>query len=129
MNTHAAPGSLNQLLGADAARPWYRRPTPWLVLAVLALAAGAFGWWEQGKGAAAAPQYSTEPVTRGRLAVTVTATGTLQPTIPEVLLQIQLQLLFKGRQGLRQIENFMVERRLGGVDDKPVGAEQWQVGF
>ena len=37
-------------------------------------------WWQSREESAAAPRYLTEPLTRGALRVTVTATGTLQPT-------------------------------------------------
>jgi HlyD family secretion protein len=68
------------LLGSDGERPWWRRPTTWgIVLLVAAIAAGLWFW--QGKRTAdAQPRYVTEQVTRGRLVVTVTANGTLQPT-------------------------------------------------
>ena len=77
----ATPASeLQQLLGADAARPWYRRPALWLgVLALLGMAAGAWFWWAQ-RSAAAAPSYTTQPVTRGDLTLSVSANGTVQPT-------------------------------------------------
>jgi HlyD family secretion protein len=68
------------LLGSDGERPWWRRPTTWgIVLLVAAIGAGLWFW--QGKRTAdARPRYVTEQVTRGRLVVTVTANGTLQPT-------------------------------------------------
>jgi HlyD family secretion protein len=73
-----APSNLAEQLGLDqsaAGRPWRR----WLFLGgaatlfliVLGLALGS------GNGKA---QYRTEPVRRGALTVTVSATGTLQPT-------------------------------------------------
>lgn len=63
-----------------SARPT-RRVGRWLlVLALLALSAlGAFVWL-QSQNAAGATAYTTVPVTRGPLTVTVTATGTIQPT-------------------------------------------------
>lgn len=69
-----------QTLLAEHQRPWWRRATPWLLLALLALAGAGFWWWQNAQRAAAAPRYVTQPVTRGNLAVTITATGTLQPT-------------------------------------------------
>jgi HlyD family secretion protein len=49
---------------------------------VVLVAAGAAGiwYWLGQREAAAAPQYQTQAVTRGGLTVTVTASGTLQPT-------------------------------------------------
>ena len=61
-------------------RPWWKRATTWIVLAALALAAGGWWLWRDHSRAAAAPRYITQPVTRGNLAISVTATGTLQPT-------------------------------------------------
>jgi HlyD family secretion protein len=61
-------------------RPWWRRATPWLVLGLVLAVGAAAGWWRQNQQAQAAPRYVTQPVTRGDLAVNITATGTLQPT-------------------------------------------------
>lgn len=71
---------LDRLLGSGHRRPWWRRATPWVAAAALAVAAGA--WWavQQREAAGAAPRYTTAPVARGNLALSVTATGTLQPT-------------------------------------------------
>jgi len=79
--TPAAPApDIDTLLGADAPRPWTRRPLVWvgLVLLLLALAGGAW-WWTQ-RAAQSGPRYTTQPVTRGDLTLTVTANGTVQPT-------------------------------------------------
>ena len=63
-----------------APRPLWRRPLPWIVLAVI-VALGAGGYlWRARQQSAAAPSYVTEPVVRGSLNVSVTANGTLQPT-------------------------------------------------
>lgn len=73
------PTDLQTLLAAGH-RPWWRRASTWLaVLLLLALAGGA-AWWQQRAGSQAAPRYLTQPLVRGNLAVTITATGTLQPT-------------------------------------------------
>ena len=65
---------------AGDTRPRWRRPGTWVLLAVLlAGAAMGIGTWQQGRQPAT-PRYLTEPVTRGDLALTVTANGTLQPT-------------------------------------------------
>ena len=76
----ASDVAIESLLGSDATRPWWRRPALWAaVAALIALAAG--GWlWQSRRTAEAQPHYVTEPVTRGRLVVTVTANGTLVPT-------------------------------------------------
>jgi HlyD family secretion protein len=84
MNTPQAPqpAALDELLGAGARRPaLWRRPGAWIVLAVLAAAAGGLWWWYGQRQAATAIHYVTQPITRGPLTVTVTANGTLQPTL------------------------------------------------
>lgn len=73
------PSDLDALIGAGAARPWRRRPTPWLVVLLVLIGAGAAWWWQSRSRTAATPQYLTEPLAKGRLVVTVTANGTLQP--------------------------------------------------
>jgi HlyD family secretion protein len=63
-----------------------RRKSPyrgwvWLALVLAAVAGGGYYYFLQSsKAASAAPQYETAEVKRGSLAVTVTATGTIQPT-------------------------------------------------
>ncbi|MFT3819413.1 MAG: efflux RND transporter periplasmic adaptor subunit [Rubrivivax sp.] len=74
-----APADLQTLLEQHQ-RPWWKRATPWIALAALALAAGGWWLWRDHARAAAAPRYATQPVTRGNLAISITATGTLQPT-------------------------------------------------
>jgi HlyD family secretion protein len=76
----SSPAELDALLGTAAQRPWWKRPTPWILLVLLAGAAAAFAWWRSSQAAQAVPRYVSETIARGRLAVTVTATGTLQPT-------------------------------------------------
>lgn len=72
--------ALTGLLGADAVRPWWRRPTLWIAIGTLALAAGGWFWWQGRQARNEAPQYSTVAVTRGNLTLSVSANGTLQPT-------------------------------------------------
>ena len=73
--------ALDALLGpAGAPRAWWRRRTLWAGLALVAVAAAGTWFWLGQRQAAAAPQYQTQPATRGALTVTVTASGTLQPT-------------------------------------------------
>jgi HlyD family secretion protein len=68
------------LLDEPAPRAWYRRTIVWAVAALLALAAAGAWYWQGQETASAAPRYTTEPVRRGNLTLTVTANGTLQPT-------------------------------------------------
>lgn len=65
---------------AAARRPWWRKRGTWALAAALAVAGAGGAWWQHDTRSAAGPRYVTQPVTRGRLAVSVTATGTLQPT-------------------------------------------------
>jgi HlyD family secretion protein len=61
--------------GAHRMNAW-RRYLKWIIAALAAL---AIAYWLFARGRADEVRYSTEPVTRGELTVTVTATGTLQP--------------------------------------------------
>jgi HlyD family secretion protein len=71
---------LQALLNEDHARPWWQRPTPWIIAAaLLALAAGMTYWLAQKKNSAA-PHYVSETVRKGNLTLNVLANGTLQPT-------------------------------------------------
>jgi HlyD family secretion protein len=79
-DTHAAAG-LQDLLGADAPRPWWRRKMPWLLAALLLAALVTGLLWRGRSNAAAQPQYLSEPVQRGTLSVKVVANGTLAPTL------------------------------------------------
>jgi HlyD family secretion protein len=69
--------SLEDFLGAPAARPWYRRPLYWAAIVVLLgliyLLSRCFAGTAEGG-------YATETVRRGNLNVSVSATGNLQPT-------------------------------------------------
>ena len=76
----AEKAELATLLDEPAARPWYRRPGWWAVGVAALLLAGALAWWWSSRAANAAPSYTTQPVTRGNLTLTVTANGTVQPT-------------------------------------------------
>ncbi len=71
---------LATLLDEPAAPPWYRRRALWAGVLLLALTGAGVWYWQAHKEASAAPGYTTEPVTRGNLTLTVTANGTLQPT-------------------------------------------------
>lgn len=77
----AGADSLATLLGQGAARPWWRRPLPWLAALLLAAAAGGAAWWAaQDTAAQAGPPFVTEPLKRATVTQTVTANGTLAPT-------------------------------------------------
>uniref|UniRef100_UPI000E64E9D2 biotin/lipoyl-binding protein n=1 Tax=Azohydromonas sediminis TaxID=2259674 RepID=UPI000E64E9D2 len=72
--------ALEALLGPGGGRTrWWHRPSVWIGAVLLAVAAAGAWWWLGQRQAAAAPQYQTQPVARGALTVTVTASGTLQP--------------------------------------------------
>lgn len=71
--------SPDALLG-PAPRGFLKGRGPWFLAAGLALAIGlGYAFFKNGQDAHA-PRYLTEPVTRGKLTVTVSASGTLQPT-------------------------------------------------
>lgn len=73
--------ALGALLGDEAAgRPWWRRATVWISAAVVLAAAAGLLAWRTSTQDAQLPRYVTTPLTRGTVAVTVTANGTLQPT-------------------------------------------------
>jgi HlyD family secretion protein len=72
--------ALSELLGNDAGPSRWRRIGPWLLGAVLIAAAGAGLWFAFGPSQTAAVRYTSEPLTRGDLALTVTANGKIQPT-------------------------------------------------
>ncbi len=71
---------LATLLGEPARHAWYRRPTLWIGVLLLALAAAGLWAWQARRTASAAPRYTTQTVARGNLTLNVTANGTLQPT-------------------------------------------------
>lgn len=69
--------SLDQLVAAGRPRPWRR----WLLGLLLLGLLGGGGWWwvRQRDSADAGPRFQTEPVERGSLELTVSATGNLEP--------------------------------------------------
>ncbi len=81
MQAPIRPEDITQVLGLDP-RAKVRRWTSRLVYGLLAiLAAGAVGYWYYSSGATAeSVTYDTATVVEAPLTVTVTATGTLQPT-------------------------------------------------
>lgn len=80
MSTAPPDPALDALLGPGAQRRWWQRRTVWLLLALVLALAASLLWWQARRAAQAAPHWVTQPVSRGSVAVTVTANGTLQPT-------------------------------------------------
>ena len=74
------PEALEALLGPDAQRTWWRRTSVWAGIALAVLLASGWFWWQGRQSANNAPRYVTVPLSRGDIAVTVSANGTLQPT-------------------------------------------------
>jgi HlyD family secretion protein len=68
------------VLAESEPRVWWQRRWVWAVAALSLLAALGLWWWLATRAAAAAPSYTTQPVTRGNLTLHVSANGTLQPT-------------------------------------------------
>ncbi len=68
------------LLDEPPPRALWRRPSLWIAIGVLALAGTGAYFWQARQVAAAAPSYTSQPVARGKLTLSVTANGTLQPT-------------------------------------------------
>ncbi|MCC7242133.1 MAG: efflux RND transporter periplasmic adaptor subunit [Acidobacteria bacterium] len=80
-NPTQARADIAAILAPRTHRGWRGRAVTWLLLAgLLAVTGVAAQRMIQSNDAAAAPQYVTEAVTRGDLAVTVSATGNLKPT-------------------------------------------------
>ncbi|NDP64716.1 efflux RND transporter periplasmic adaptor subunit [Polaromonas sp.] len=71
---------LQALLNQDQARPWWRRPAPWIAGALLVALLAGLAYWQAGQKASALPRYVTETVHKGNLTLNVLANGTLQPT-------------------------------------------------
>lgn len=74
-NPSTAPEVSTSLDYGTPQAPWKR----WVLWGALALAAIVVGYLIFGGDGAAAANYTTQPVTRGDLTVTVTATGNLEP--------------------------------------------------
>ncbi|GAB4400914.1 MAG: efflux RND transporter periplasmic adaptor subunit [Rhodoferax sp.] len=70
-----------QALLRQGAKPaWWRRRSVWFASFLIAASAFSYWLWLQNKAKNSAPVYVTEPVTRGKITLTITANGTLQPT-------------------------------------------------
>lgn len=77
-NPDEAPDAdLDEFLGAEPAKPWYRRK--WVLAALAAVLVGLLFLWNP-MGSSAPQGYATEAARRDDLTVTVTATGNLEPT-------------------------------------------------
>ncbi len=69
-----------ELLGITAARPWWRRTSVWVGVALLVAVGAGLAYWQAQQAAKALPQYVSQEVKRGNLRLTVAANGTLVPT-------------------------------------------------
>jgi HlyD family secretion protein len=76
----SSPAALQALLGDERPPRWWQRPSWWLAAAALLLVAGGLLYWQAKKVSSAAPAYVTTPLRKGKLTLTVSANGTLQPT-------------------------------------------------
>ncbi len=76
----ASDANLQTLLDEPPRRAWWRRRSTWIGAVLFIAAIVAVVAWRASVQRAAGPSYVTEAVTRGNLAVTVIANGTLQPT-------------------------------------------------
>lgn len=76
---NASTEALDQLLGSERRPPWWKRPWVWGLTIALALAVWAWWSWQAQQARQAAPVFVTEPLARGNLTLTVSASGTLQP--------------------------------------------------
>lgn len=74
---HATAADVQRALGTGMPRNAWRSRWKWIALALLL---ALLAYWFYARSTADKVSYSTEPATRGDLTVTVTATGTLQPT-------------------------------------------------
>jgi HlyD family secretion protein len=80
MNNDTPPADLQALLGTDHAPSWWKRASLWIVLALLAIGAAGFYYWQRQQTSQAAPTYVTTELRKGSLTLRVSANGTLQPT-------------------------------------------------
>ena len=78
--TEPSRAAIDELLGTSRPPPWWRRPWAWVAIVLVVAAGVAAVQWQRGRAERVQPQFVTEPVRRGTLAVDVVADGTLQPT-------------------------------------------------
>lgn len=79
--TPSAPTSgLQALLGTPPPTPWWKRPSLWASIILIALAVWGYQYWQQRQEANAAPRFVTEELRKGDITLSVAANGTLQPT-------------------------------------------------
>lgn len=74
-----SPAELSQIIGAARARSPFRWVV-WLLVIASASGAGWYAWSRSRAGDTASVNYITEPVKRGDISLTITATGNLEPT-------------------------------------------------
>lgn len=79
MASQDPPSELGTLVGAHSTRAWYTRPF-WLIGIALFVGGGYYAWTQFSKPKEPPPMYVTEPLERGDLELTITATGNLEPT-------------------------------------------------
>ena len=81
MSAHPPRDGISQTLGVDENSRRWNAATRWLAAVLLLFVAVAVGWlYLYGGGESDGLRYITAPAERGELRVTVTATGTLEPT-------------------------------------------------
>ena len=68
------------MLAEAPQRAWWRRPGLWIAAALLLAAGAGLSVWQLQSAKNAAPVFVTETVSQGKLTLTVSANGTLQPT-------------------------------------------------
>lgn len=77
----AADPNLAVLIGASGGRgSSARRNWAWWLLGLVVLGAAAGWWYHSVSGAEQGPQFITQPLERGKISLSVTATGNLEPT-------------------------------------------------
>lgn len=73
------PADLSELIGSNKKRTWLGWPI-WVTGAAIIAGAGYFVWTKVSEPAAPPALFVTEPLSRGEIDLTITATGNLEPT-------------------------------------------------